>query len=461
MPLSPSSIALALLALAFPRASQETDSSELRLARACFAEARRVSDADGASLWGKPFYGPILLVDPIAHRIYANEDARADGAGLEEHDGVFVGPQPSEVFGANAAQEWRGRRWTTVVWQGIPRSTVRRRILLAHEMFHRLQPELGFSSGSRPNQHLDSEAGRTWLRLELRALSAALLASGDERTRALHDALLFRAHRHELFEGSAASERVLELNEGLAQYTGMRLSGLSEGARATWAAQWIADVESQEGADPIWLKRRLEGAESPASFTRTFPYATGAAYGLLLDGYAAGWHRTLDADFDFGARAASATKFEPPADVAGAARERAEAYEGWLVELGEARWQAEIEKRRAAFRQRLVDAPVLVLPFSGKKSLSFQSDELTTLPGVGLVYHRVVVRATWGTLRVDSGGALTHLDANGNATDVAVAAPASGVAARSGDGWSLELAPGWELAPGERAGDLVAREAKR
>ena len=27
-----------------------------------------------------------------------------------------------------------------------------------------------------------------------------------------------------------------------------------------------------------------------------------------------------------------------------------------------------------------------------------------------------------------------------------------------GDGWILELAPGWEIVPGERAGDLVARE---
>ena len=192
-------------------AARGDESRDLESARRFFAEAEEVSRQDAGRLWGLPLYGPILLVDPVGKRVLANQHGQE--ATLEDRDGVFVGPVPAGVFAANAAQEWAGTRWTTIVWQAIPRSTYRRRALFAHEMFHRIQPDLDLAPQSPSNAHLDTEAGRYWLRLELRALSEALLQEDDRRDGAIEDALLFRARRRALFDGAAASEARAELNE--------------------------------------------------------------------------------------------------------------------------------------------------------------------------------------------------------------------------------------------------------
>src|SRR5690606_30431947 len=87
--------------------------------------------------------------------------------------------------------------------------------------FHRVQPGLGLfvaTTGAMPD-HLDTVEGRYWLQLEWRALASALRSSAVEQKRALGDALAFRTKRHSLFPGSAESERVAEINEGLAQFT--------------------------------------------------------------------------------------------------------------------------------------------------------------------------------------------------------------------------------------------------
>ena len=447
----------ALLAPAAAQTGGPEEGPDIERARRLFAEARAVSDADGGALWGVELYGPMLFVDPVQRVVLANEQV-ADGEELAELGGVFFGPQPARVFAANAAQEWGGKRWTTIVLQAVPNATYGRRVLLAHEMFHRVQPELGFVVLSPGNAHLETTAGRVWLRLELRALSEALLRRGAARRAAAADALLFRARRHALFEGAAEEERLLELGEGLPQYTGLRASTLPAGARDAWAAGRIADEESSEGAGGAWMLRRLEGKPDTGSFTRSFAYMTGAAYGLLLDDFAAGWRGELDAASDLAAMLRDALADEPPGDLVAAADERSEAYQGWIVAADEERRAAALERKLAAYRARLVDAPVLRLPFAGRRQISFKSPDLTMLPGEGRVYERVDVATAWGTLRVESGGALSHLEPNGTPTDIVVPAPADPLARPvTGAGWTLELAPGWTLAPGERPGDFLLR----
>ena len=45
---------------------------------------------------------------------------------------------------------------------------------MLHELFHRIQPDLGLMTISGNNAHLDTVEGRVWLRLEWRALARAL-----------------------------------------------------------------------------------------------------------------------------------------------------------------------------------------------------------------------------------------------------------------------------------------------
>jgi hypothetical protein len=104
----------------------------------------------------------------------------------------------------------------------------------------------------KPADHLDTFDGRYWLQLEWRALAAALRTSGDARLAAVRDALAFRGARHQRFATAAETERVLEINEGLAQYTGTVVAaGDADAARADAIAQ-------------------LDEAPKSATFVRTF-----------------------------------------------------------------------------------------------------------------------------------------------------------------------------------------------
>ena len=249
-----------LLLAGFLSASQDLTPSA---ALAAFDEALDLSDEDGGALWGRELFGPLIFLDPASRTMIASEPD-AEGR-LTERDGAFVGPLGDDVGVANTAQSWGGVTWTTMVWP-LPSDATDRRRLIAHELFHGLQPALGHSIAAATNTHLDTLDGRIWLRVEFRALAAALRSTSVEgRRSALRDAHLFRAYRRSLFEGSSANEDALERNEGLAEYTGWRLCGLV-----------LTDLPEQ-------VASRLERDEPGKSFQRSFAYASGPAYAVLVD----------------------------------------------------------------------------------------------------------------------------------------------------------------------------------
>jgi hypothetical protein len=109
-----------------------------------------------------------------------------------------------------------------VIWGVVADSDDRsRRSLLAHETFHRLQPELGLDvPNNEINAYLDTADGRFWMQMEWDALQRALLAAGTSRSDAVADALTFRAARRARSPEVARRELPLELTEGLAEYSG-------------------------------------------------------------------------------------------------------------------------------------------------------------------------------------------------------------------------------------------------
>src|ERR1044072_5769119 len=194
---------------------------DTKLAAQYFRQLKQTSDRDGSKTWGLLVYGPIILVDPLTGHVVANQ------ADLEHkltaEDGVFVGKLPGEISPANTATDWAGVHWTMVLWPVSEFRQPRERLLL-HESFHRLQEKLGLPARDAVNTHLDTLNGRIWIQMEWRALERALRQTGPARQAAIADALLFRSYRRSLFPGSANNENALELNEGLAEFTGVKLS---------------------------------------------------------------------------------------------------------------------------------------------------------------------------------------------------------------------------------------------
>ena len=398
-----------------------------------FGEAEEAAQADDGKLWGLSLVGPMLFADPRTRAVVANQPDE-EGKLREEHE-VFVGKLPSEVTIANTGTDWAGVRWTMVMWP-LPEERFARTQLLLHESFHRIQPKLAHGLAGAMNEHLDTEAARTWLRLEYRALAAALGERDEARKVALGDALLFRARRRTLFPEAAASESALERNEGLAEYTGLRLCGLDEAGRTQRAAQ------------------RLRGDEASANFVRSFAYATGPAYGLLLDASDAGWRKKIAPGVDLAALAALALGWTAPADVARAADERAQVYHASEVVAAERKRAEERARLDAENRARFVDGPVLVLPFGAGMDYSFDPNDVVPLAGAGTLYGHARVVDAWGVLDAGASRALFVLAPDGGMRAAQVPAPRDASARPiAGEGWTLELARGWTLAAGERAGD--------
>ncbi len=395
-----------------------------------FQEAQAICTRDNGKLWGISLCGSILLIDPRTRTVTANQ---ADSEGVLTRDGkVFSGKLPANVNIANTATEWAGVKWTMVMLP-LPEDKYGRANLMAHELWHRVQDEIGFPSSGAANNHLDSRDGRIWLQLEWRALSAALTSRGSGQRQAVSDALLFRAFRRTMFPQAASQEREMEMHEGLAEYTGVKLSGhpnLNE-----------------------YMVQALKEAAQGETFVRSFAYASGPVYGILLDQSKSGWRRNLKKADDLGLLLQSKLRIKLSENIKETCETRAKYYDGDKLQAAETERENNRRKILADYRARLVDGPVLAIPVQ-KMNMQFNPGILVPLDSVGTVYPDIRVVDVWGILTVARGGALI----NSTYSKIYVPAPNSLNKPRlQGDGWTLELNPGWTIAVGERKGDYVIK----
>ncbi len=401
-------------------------------ARRYFREAAELAARDAGTLWGRSLEGPILFVHASTRIVLS---AVADGeATLQPLGGMFTSTLPDAEPIANTSLRWAGRTWAMVVWPPGADS-LQRQVLFAHELWHRVQDSLGFPSGIQSNAHLGTRDGRLWLRLEGRALRKALGSTGAARARALEDAVAFRHARRALFPGSESDERALELNEGLAEYSGIALATTSVAAR-------------RELAD-----RRLAVLDSATNFERDFAYHTGPAWGLLLDDLAPGWRVILRATDDLAMTAAKS--LGAPREAGRSASVRGASYGLVAVRKSEDARVVARRKHVAALRTRLVTGPVLELPLAEMK-MSFDPAKVEAMSSLGSVYGMLRLTDRWGVLLCDVSGGLIAADFR----RALVPAPADTVGRRlTGPGWVLELLPGWQLVSGPRPGDWTVRQA--
>jgi hypothetical protein len=424
-------IALACLLLTELHAQPPIDH---QAARKIFAEAEMLCQRDQNKLWEINLCGPMLFVDPATRDVVANQ---ADSQGLlRPADGVYTGTLPREENIANTATAWAGTSWTEILWP-LPAEEGARRTLIAHELFHRVQKQLGLSINSMDeNAHLDTLQGRLLLQLEYRALAQALTTQDEQASRsAAREALALRNERYRQFPTAASQERALELNEGLAEYTGVRIG--NEGAVAQ-KSMALHDLESHA---------------HDATFVRSFAYATGPAYGLLLDRFAPQWKQQVRQGAKLDELLAVALNQAAAPPDAREIREIETRYGSAALLASETERAEQRQKVMAEDRARFVTGPVLQLPLM-QMSIQFNPQNQRPLEGVGTIYPTLRVSDLWGVLEAD-GGAMVQKDWSW----VSVPAPAKYEGnALHGEGWTLTLKPGWKLQPGKRPGDLEVQK---
>jgi len=387
-----------------------TASAQVPLAESYFKEAEFA--AKKQQLWKMPLYGPMLFVDQQSRLTYANAP---DSAGiLKPEGGIYIGWLPKEVMVANTAIHWGGRTWSVILWP-LPEDRNERVNLLLHESFHRIQKQIGFPSKSPTADHLSTMEGRILFLLELQALKAALQKPIDRRQTDLANALAFRQNRERLFPKTITNESILEMNEGLAEYTGASLGR--------------NDLRPH-------LYTQIDTAGNRKSLIRSSAYLTGPIYGLLLQEKAKNWTKEIDSNANFPNLISRYYKLK----ASKAPNESL--YNGAVIRSTEQRKEIIRRQTLAAYTETFTQRPVLRITLV-KMSVIFNPNTLFDLGKFGTVYPTGEIKDNWGHLKVTKGGMLLK-------DWQIVSVPVIGkldLAARhlEGEGWALELADGWHI----------------
>jgi hypothetical protein len=435
-------ISLLAVAMIVPSALASAQQIDTLRALSALRDAKTACETDHGALWKRDLCGPIALVDRQTRLVIANDTVA--GKHFLRLGDAYVTTLPGNQYIANTSFPWGGRTWTMVALP-LPRDRYARADLVMHEVFHREQEALGLRQVDALNNQLDMRPGRTWLRLEYRALARSLESLPDRATARHHaeSALVFRAQRRSLYPGSDSLEATLEIQEGLPEYTGQRLAMRLTGEGTARVAKYVRDYENTP------------------TFVRAFAYGTGPALGVLLDQFSPNWRDSVRTTRDLGLLLARAINFQRPRNLAEIARARAQEY-GWEeVDRSEAARDSARAPAMREYRARLADGPAITLTQS-RDSLSWSYDptELVGFDLASAVYPSGNFSAAWGKLTVDHGGVLVQNDFS----RIRVGAPQSPIATDAreikGDGWTLMLNPGWALRPDpSRAGSYIAIKA--
>lgn len=333
------------------------------------------------NLWSINLYAPMILVDFEQMRIFANEVDERDI--LKAQGAIYSATLPSDLMIANTAVEWSGKRWAMIILP-LPKNKKDRINLLAHELFHVAQPQLGFKLFSPDNKHLDDKDGRIYLRLELEALLTALtdLTNRKEHLRA---ALSFRQYRQYLYSTSKQTENQLELNEGIAEYTGFI----------------IADRNLKETI--LHFKKSFDAFIENPTFVRSFAYQTIPLYGYLLKDAGEkyeGWHKKISVDTNL-------TEFFRQSFEIGNLIEESELwklkkYKAEQIIKEENIREVTKRKKISDYIHKYIDSPRLELPLKNT-NISFDPRNIMPIPDIGTYYPNLTLSDNWGDLTVTQG----------------------------------------------------------
>jgi hypothetical protein len=231
-------------------------------------------------------------------------------------------------------------------------------------------------------------------------------------------------------------EPALEMQEGLAEYTGDRLA------------------MTLTGEGPSRVARRVREFQSNPTYVRSFAYATGPALGILLDRFAAGWREELRRTPDPARILARHLRFQPTGD----AEPRARNYDVDAIDREETERDSARRGTMAAYKAHLLDGPVLTLTQSSLNR-NFNPQSLVGFDMTNTIYPTGVFSADWGSLEVTEGGALVANDFGRVQVSAPSHAPSVGDRTVRGEGWVLTLKPGWTVAPAPgRSGSYVLRK---
>lgn len=393
-----------------------------------FFDELKTASKKNIGLWNKDLYGPMILIDPKTRELFANEP---DLEGILKGNGTtYSGILPAAVNIANTAVNWGGKRWAMAMLP-LSENKENRINLLAHESFHSIQPSLGFTLNNAENNHLDQKKGRIYLRLELEALKQAIHSNSEkEMKQHLTSAFTFRKYRNTLYKGSETTENLLELNEGIAEFTGLIVSGRNkEQARSS-------------------LLNGIDGFMKNPTFVRSFAYYTTPVYGYLLYQKDPDWNKKIDAKTNLTSYFSKALDIRIQADLQKEVKKRSDHYNGQSIIKEETEREEQTKRLIAEYKLKFIQQPHFEIKFE-KMNVSFDPRNIMPVEDLGTVYPNIRITDLWGILTIENGALMSP-----NWDKISISNPVKTENRKvSGDGWTLELKDGYTITKDEGSGN--------
>ena len=380
-------ILLAIILLTTIIYASAQESQDIKLAKSYFNELDSLASIDNGKLWGVKLYGPTMFVNPETRVIIANQPDKDQQ--LTAKEGVYIGKLPESINIANTSYNWGGVNWTMVMWNALASNDkYSRDKLLIHESWHRIQHEIGIASTASGNGHLDGLQGSILIKLELMALSRAILDTGKTNgLKDLHNAFTIRKYRQSLSPEN--NENKFERHEGMAEYTGFKLCGLNNGIALKV------------------INKQLERSLDKDGFTNSFAYLTGPAYGFLFDKLSPGWIKEIIQGKDI--PTIGMNLFVDEQITADSVKLKALVLEIIGTYKAEPLIKAETEKFElqkkmiSEYKQKIMEGDQLIIP---NKNVNFgynPMEKLIPIDDRGVIYKTMRLTGDWGILEVQNG----------------------------------------------------------
>jgi hypothetical protein len=384
-----------------------------------FSELDNVLINDNGKFWNHKLDGPILMVNMETNLFISNEQNEKNEFSIQGD--LFIGKLPDNINIANTSIKWNNISWTMVSFP-LPKSKIERLDLLIHESFHRIQPLIGFDSINEiQSAHLDTKEGRIYLKLEMEALKEALKSKNFEKH--IKNALLFRQYRYQLFNNAKIAENSLEINEGIAEYTGKTLSGRNDNELKKYYIS-IIDLFYQA-----------------PTFVRSFAYYTIPIYGYFMKQSNNKWNLKINSKTNLTDFILDYFKVNLSILTKNEIMQIGKSYKiDSIIDYEENRELKRIEQKNIYKKTFLADS-IFKINLE-KPSVGFDPNNLFPLDSFGTVYPNLRITDEWGILDVDSCGALLSLDFK----QVTITCPEIiSDTLISGKGWKLKLEKKWKL----------------
>lgn len=374
---------------------------------------------ENADTWKHTLCVPIIIIDRESLVAVTNQPD-PDGR-FQKIGNMYAGKYSGQALYANTALEWGGRQWSMLLWP-LPEKFVERMQLMSHEAFHAIQNDLSLPMNSVLNDHLDQEQARVLIRLEWNALLLALENEGLRKSH-LASALELRKLRYSKYPNAKKNEEILEMNEGLAEYTGVRLRG-----------------DLQETL--MYLKKRLANIPNVLSLTRSAAYYSGPLYGLLLDTKSETWKTKIANEKSFGEVAAHVFKIKSGERIKPLRELPLQQYGYAQILSFEKQRALEKDKKIATYLKKIDRVNHLQLPLINPRTM-FNPYGILSINSKNAIYITYELNDVWGVLTVADGA---YLQDTGVGSRVSVSPPTNITDTNvSGEGWALQLKSGWQL----------------